>query len=65
MLFSNQRKHQISVPATVDGKSANIAFLVDHLCKNLMKDPRQELFVLDGGVYVFSFSSPSHSTTQG
>lgn len=49
MLFSNQRHHEVALPATDGhGKPANIAFLVDHLCKTLMKDPRVELFVQDG-----------------
>ncbi|KAK3326292.1 ubiquitin-related modifier 1, partial [Apodospora peruviana] len=48
MLFSNQRRHKISIPATDEkGKPATIAFLIDHLCKTLMTDPRVELFVLD------------------
>ncbi|GAB1315015.1 Ubiquitin-related modifier 1 [Madurella fahalii] len=51
MLFSNQRRHDLSLPATdSSGKPANIAFLVDHLCKTLMKDPRTELFVLDNHI---------------
>jgi ubiquitin related modifier 1 len=29
-----------------------VAYLVDYLCDNAMKDPRKELFVLDGTVYV-------------
>ncbi len=53
MLFSNKKRHSLSIPATKeDGKPANIAFLVDYLVKNLMKDPRKELFVLDNQVYV-------------
>ncbi len=48
MLFSDQKKHSVSIPATdKEGRPATIAFLIDHLCKNTMKDPRQELFVLD------------------
>ncbi|KAL2023833.1 hypothetical protein VTK56DRAFT_1100 [Thermocarpiscus australiensis] len=51
MLFSNQRRHSLNLPATDGtGKPANIAFLIDHLCKNLLKDPRTELFVLDNHV---------------
>lgn len=51
MLFSDQRKHKISVPATdAQGQPANVAFLVQWLCKNLMKDPRKEMFVLDDAV---------------
>ncbi|KXX77569.1 Ubiquitin-related modifier 1 [Madurella mycetomatis] len=51
MLFSNQRHHDLSLPAAdSDGKPANIAFLIDYLCKTLMKDPRTELFVLDNHI---------------
>ncbi|KAI9844116.1 MAG: Ubiquitin- modifier 1 [Sclerophora amabilis] len=64
MLFSDQRKHHLSIPA-VDRESssgnddtppppppppANIAFLVRYLCRHVMRDRRQELFVLDGTV---------------
>lgn len=52
MLFSNQRKHNISLPATdEDGRTANLAFLIRYLCAHLMKDQRKELFVLDEAVY--------------
>ena len=48
MLFDNQRRHSVSLPAVdASGKPATIAFLIDHLCRNLMKDPRADLFVLD------------------
>ncbi|EQB45524.1 Ubiquitin-related modifier 1 [Colletotrichum siamense] len=49
MLFSDERRHSLSIPAVnKDGKPANIAFLIDYLCENTMKDTRKELFVLDG-----------------
>ncbi|KAK4138737.1 ubiquitin related modifier 1 [Trichocladium antarcticum] len=48
MLFDNQRRYAVSLPATdANGKPANISFLIDHLCRTLMKDPRADLFVLD------------------
>ncbi|KAF2425263.1 ubiquitin related modifier 1 [Tothia fuscella] len=51
MLFSNQRKHKITIPArTISGKTPTIKFLVQYLCENVMKDPRKELFVLDESV---------------
>ncbi|EKG20821.1 Beta-grasp fold ferredoxin-type [Macrophomina phaseolina MS6] len=51
MLFSNQRKHDIALPAKDDnGEPANVAFLVRYLCSNTMKDHRKELFVLDDTV---------------
>ncbi|WQF79768.1 Putative Beta-grasp domain superfamily protein [Colletotrichum destructivum] len=49
MLFSDQRRHALSIPAVnKDGKPATIAFLIDYLCENTMKDSRKDLFVLDG-----------------
>ncbi|KAL0253113.1 Ubiquitin-related modifier 1 [Diplodia seriata] len=51
MLFSNQRKHDIALPAKDEnGEPANVAFLVQYLCKNIMRDPRKDLFVLDDTV---------------
>ncbi|KAK8100932.1 hypothetical protein PG999_011306 [Apiospora kogelbergensis] len=48
MLFSDQRRHSLSIPvATAEGKPATVASLIDHLCRNTMKDTRKELFVLD------------------
>ncbi|KAI6814827.1 hypothetical protein KC315_g15323 [Hortaea werneckii] len=51
MLFSDQRKHQISLPSkTPEGGPSNVAFLIHWLCDNLMKDPRRDMFVLEGTV---------------
>ena len=51
MLFSDQRRHSLSIPAMdVNGKPSNMAFLVDYICKNTMNDTREELFILDGHV---------------
>ncbi|KAI1260018.1 Urm1-domain-containing protein [Xylariaceae sp. FL1019] len=51
MLFSDQRRHTLSIPAkTHDDKPVTIAFLIDYLCNNLLSDPRKELFVLDDHV---------------
>ncbi|KJZ74184.1 Ubiquitin-related modifier 1 [Hirsutella minnesotensis 3608] len=48
MLFSDQRHHSISLPRrNQDGRSPNVGFLIDHLCRHVMKDTRKELFVLD------------------
>jgi ubiquitin related modifier 1 len=48
MLFSNKRQHALSIPAAdQDGKPADIACLIDHLCQNVMDDSRKDLFVLD------------------
>ncbi|KAK3209788.1 hypothetical protein GRF29_44g601633 [Pseudopithomyces chartarum] len=51
MLFSNERKLSLTIPAKDDnGSRSNIAFLVRYLCDTVMKDPRKELFVLDDTV---------------
>ncbi|RGP63698.1 ubiquitin-like modifier 1 [Fusarium longipes] len=40
--------HTLSIPAAdQDGKPADIAYLIDHLCQNVMDDSRKDLFVLD------------------
>ncbi|PKK45119.1 hypothetical protein CI102_11600 [Trichoderma harzianum] len=47
MLFSDQRRHSLTLPAKdKDGNPSNIAYLIHHLCENVMKDTRKELFVL-------------------
>jgi ubiquitin related modifier 1 len=51
ILFSNQKKYNLSLPARDEsGETANVAFLVRHLCDKVMKDSRKELFVLDDTV---------------
>ncbi|KAI0120187.1 Urm1-domain-containing protein [Nemania sp. FL0031] len=48
MLFSDQRRHGLSMPAIdKSGKPVTIAYLIEHLCENVMNDTRKELFVLD------------------
>ncbi|KAI5862750.1 ubiquitin-related modifier 1 [Durotheca rogersii] len=48
MLFSDQRRHSVALPATnKEGKPATIANLIEYLCDNAMKDAGKELFVLD------------------
>ncbi|KAJ4389260.1 Ubiquitin- modifier 1 [Gnomoniopsis smithogilvyi] len=48
MLFSDQRIHKINIPThDKDGKAVTIAYLIEHLCENVMKDSRKELFILD------------------
>lgn len=48
MLFSNKRQHALTIPAAdQDGKPVDIAYLIDHLCQNVMDDSRKDLFVLD------------------
>jgi ubiquitin related modifier 1 len=51
LLFANQKKYSLSVPAKDEsGAPANAAFLVRYLCDHVMKDPRKEMFVLDDTV---------------
>ncbi|KAF2844930.1 ubiquitin related modifier 1 [Plenodomus tracheiphilus IPT5] len=51
MLFANQKKYTLALPAQDEAaQPANVAFLVRHLCERVMKDPRKDLFVLDGTV---------------
>lgn len=51
MLFSDQREHKLSVPIEDDyGKAVTVGWLVNHLCNEVMKDSRKEMFVLDGHV---------------
>lgn len=51
ILFANQKKYSLVMPSQDEsGKPANVAFLVRHLCDKVMKDPRKDLFVLDGTV---------------
>lgn len=60
MLFSDQSRHSLALPAKdKDGSPSTIAFLVHHLCEHVMKDTRKELFVLNGHVYVSSLPSPA------
>lgn len=51
MLFANERKHSLTLPATVgDGKKPTISYLIEYLVENVMKDQRKELFVVDNNV---------------
>ncbi|UPX17327.1 Ubiquitin- modifier 1 [Ascochyta rabiei] len=51
LLFANQKKHSLSIPSRNDcGEPSNVAFLVTYLCDKVMKDPRKDMFVLDGTV---------------
>lgn len=48
MLFADQRRHALSVPAIDESnKPVTVAYLIEYLCENTMKDTRKELFVLD------------------
>ena len=51
LLFSNQRKHKLSLPDSDEkGCPTNMAYLVRYLCENLMSDARQDMFVVDDTV---------------
>ena len=51
MLFGNETKHTISIPAqTPEDCPSNVAFLINYLCDHVMKDSRRELFVLNGSM---------------
>jgi ubiquitin related modifier 1 len=51
MLFSDERKHRLTVPAKDSkGNAVTVGWLVDYLCDEIMKDNRKEMFVLDGHV---------------
>ncbi|KAF5628205.1 ubiquitin-like modifier 1 [Fusarium tjaetaba] len=55
MLFSNKRQHALTIPAAdQDGKPVDIAYLIDHLCQNVMDDSRRDLFVLDNHLVAIS-----------
>jgi len=50
-LFSDQRTHSIQLPShTPSGASSNVSFLVEYIVKHVMKDNREELFILNGSV---------------
>lgn len=51
MLFNNENKHSIQIPAIdEDNVPVNVGYLVQYLCNNAMTDKRKELFVLDGSM---------------
>jgi ubiquitin related modifier 1 len=49
LLFKNQRKYQLNVPAVNPSTKAptTIGYLVRHLADDLMADKRKELFVVN------------------
>ncbi|KAL1296572.1 hypothetical protein AAFC00_000070 [Neodothiora populina] len=51
MIFSNQRNHKVSLPSHDEqGRPVNVAFLIKHLCENMMQKEKKELFILDDSV---------------
>lgn len=60
MLFSNCRQHELQIPAVdEDGNAATVGYLTWYLCREVMKDSRKEMFLLDGHMLVsfWGFSS--------
>jgi ubiquitin related modifier 1 len=65
MLFSNKRKLSLSIPVQDNaGAPVNVAFLVQHLCENVMKDPRKDMFVLNGTVCVQNHPASASSNIK-
>lgn len=51
MLFSDEKKHELSIPAKDDqNQPVNVGWLVRYLVDVVMKDSRKEMFVLEGHV---------------
>lgn len=51
LLFSNQRKHEVSLPTKCENNDqANIAFLVRFLCENIMSSLRKDMLLSRGTV---------------
>ncbi|KAJ5246916.1 hypothetical protein N7468_001899 [Penicillium chermesinum] len=51
ILFANERQHKISLPArSGDGNPSNIAYLLQYLVDNLMKDQRKDMFIMEDNV---------------
>ncbi|KAH8102218.1 ubiquitin-like modifier 1 [Cristinia sonorae] len=48
-LFSKKPSHKLTIPATSDGKPANLTYLIFWLRDNLLSE-REELFIQDGTV---------------
>lgn len=58
MLFADQRRYTLAIPRLdKDGKTSDVAFLIDYLCLHVMQDNRKELFVLDNHLYAVDPSS--------
>lgn len=47
MLFDNTTKHSVTLASKLDsdGHPPNLGYLIKHICTNLMRDSRKELFV--------------------
>ena len=48
LLFANQRRYTIKLPDVgKNDEAVDMDFLIQHLCENLLKDRRQDMFVLN------------------
>jgi ubiquitin related modifier 1 len=50
LLFDNVTKHSVTFTSSATDTTPTIAYLITYICDNLMKDPRKEMFVLDGTI---------------
>ncbi|CAL5868866.1 uncharacterized protein PFLUO_LOCUS3093 [Penicillium psychrofluorescens] len=51
LLFSNERKHNVTLPANLDdGARPDIAYLLRYLVDNIMQDQRKEMFIMEDNV---------------
>jgi len=51
MLFDNISKHSVALPRLdAAGHPTTMGALIKYICEHLIKDPRKELFVLDGSM---------------
>ncbi|MCJ1330689.1 Ubiquitin- modifier 1 [Thelotrema lepadinum] len=51
LLFGNVRKHKLAMPTSdSEGQRSNVNFLIQHLCDKYMKDPRRDMFLMNGTV---------------
>lgn len=53
LLFDNERKHEIILPARKeDGNASDISSLLIYLVENTMNDNRKDMFIMEDSVYV-------------
>ena len=51
LLFSNQRKHILSIPTHDEGgQNVNMDYLIRYLCIDVMKGGRKDMFIVDNQV---------------
>lgn len=65
LLFNNERKHEILLPALKeDGSASDISSLLIYLVENTMNDDRKDMFIMEDSVYVDNDSWICISTYQ-